>query len=72
EVSTIITTTGFGITDLAHWPLFSQCILLLLMFIGGSAGSTAGGLKVMRALILAKISRNHILSNLYPNRVLSL
>ncbi|MCS4488829.1 TrkH family potassium uptake protein [Streptococcus sciuri] len=72
EVSTIITTTGFGITDLSHWPLFSQCILLLLMFIGGSAGSTAGGLKVMRVLISAKISRNHILSNLYPNRVLSL
>ena len=38
EVSTIITTTGFGLTDITKWPLFSQYILLLLMFIGGSAG----------------------------------
>lgn len=72
EVSTIITTTGFGITDLTKWPLFSQVILLLLMFIGGSAGSTAGGFKVMRTLIVSKISRNQILTNLYPNRIISL
>ncbi|MFS1663057.1 TrkH family potassium uptake protein [Streptococcus sp. zg-JUN1979] len=72
EVSTIVTTTGFGLTDVIHWPMFSQCILLLLMFIGGSAGSTAGGFKVMRVLMLSKISRNHILSTLYPNRILSL
>ena len=51
EVANVITTTGFGITDLTVWPLFSQVILLILMVIGGSAGSTAGGLKVMRALI---------------------
>ncbi|MCF0239013.1 MAG: TrkH family potassium uptake protein, partial [Streptococcus gallolyticus] len=62
EVANVITTTGFGITDLTVWPLFSQVILLILMVIGGSAGSTAGGLKVMRALILTKISRNQVLS----------
>lgn len=72
EVSTIITTTGFGITDLTVWPLFSQVILLMLMFIGGSAGSTAGGIKVMRALILGKISRNQVISSLYPNRVMTI
>ena len=72
EVSTIMTTTGFGVTDLTKWPLFSQYILLLLMFIGGSAGSTAGGFKVMRALIVSKITKNQILSSLYPNRILSL
>ncbi|WP_019794086.1 potassium transporter TrkG, partial [Streptococcus sobrinus] len=54
EVSTIITTTGFGITDLTKWPLFSQTVLLILMIIGGSAGSTAGGFKVMRSLIVSK------------------
>lgn len=72
EVATVITTTGFGITDITVWPLFSQVILLLLMFIGGSAGSTAGGIKVMRALILSKISKNQVLSSLYPNRVTTL
>lgn len=72
EVSNVITTTGFGITDLTVWPLFSQVILLILMFIGGSAGSTAGGFKVMRALILTKISKNQVLSSLYPNRVMTI
>ncbi|MCD0151688.1 TrkH family potassium uptake protein, partial [Streptococcus agalactiae] len=72
EVSAIITTTGFGVTDITRWPLFSQVILLFLMFIGGSAGSTAGGFKVMRSLILAKVARNQVLSTLYPNRVMSL
>ncbi|WP_057490403.1 TrkH family potassium uptake protein [Streptococcus orisasini] len=72
QVATVITTTGFGITNLTVWPLFSQFILLLLMFIGGSAGSTAGGFKVMRSLILSKIAKNQVLSNLYPNRVMSL
>ncbi|EHJ52757.1 TrkH family potassium uptake protein [Streptococcus macacae] len=72
EVSTVITTTGFGITNLTAWPLFSQFILLLLMFIGGSAGSTAGGFKVMRSLIITKIAKNQVLSSLFPNRVLAL
>lgn len=72
EVANVITTTGFGVTDLTVWPLFSQVILLFLMFIGGSAGSTAGGIKVMRALILAKISKNQILSTLYPNRIMTI
>ncbi|MDB8635685.1 TrkH family potassium uptake protein [Streptococcus mutans] len=72
QVSTTMTTTGFGITNLTTWPLFSQFILLLLMFLGGSAGSTAGGFKVMRVLILSKIAKNQVLSSLYPNRVISL
>ncbi|MFC3931462.1 TrkH family potassium uptake protein [Streptococcus dentapri] len=72
QVSEVITTTGFGITDLTKWPLFSQTVLLLLMLIGGSAGSTAGGFKVMRSLIIAKISRNQMLKTLYPNRVMAL
>lgn len=72
EVTTIITTTGFGLTDITKWPLFSQYLLLLLMFLGGSAGSTAGGFKVVRAIIVSKIARNQTLKTLYPNRVLSL
>lgn len=72
QVSATITTTGFSYLDTTIWPLFSQVILLFLMFMGGSAGSTAGGFKVLRALVLAKIVRNQALSTLYPNRVISL
>lgn len=72
QVSNIITTTGFGITDLTTWPLFAQFVLLLLMFIGGSAGSTAGGFKVIRALIISRIVKNEVLKTLYPRRVMSL
>lgn len=72
QVTNVITTTGFGITDLTTWPLFAQFILLLLMFIGGSAGSTAGGFKVMRALIITRIVKNEVLKTLYPRRVVSL
>ncbi|MFC5631232.1 MULTISPECIES: TrkH family potassium uptake protein [Streptococcus] len=72
QVTSVITTTGFGITDITAWPLFSQVILLLLMFIGGSAGSTAGGIKVARAMIISKISRLQALSSLYPNRIMTI
>ena len=72
QVSNIITTTGFGYGSITNWPLFSQYILLFLMAIGGSAGSTAGGLKIIRGLILAKIAKNQVLSILSPHRVLTL
>ena len=57
QVSNIITTTGFGYGTTEKWPLFSQFILLMLMVIGGSAGSTAGGLKVIRCLTLMRESQ---------------
>ena len=72
QVSNIITTTGFGYGTTEKWPLFSQFILLMLMVIGGSAGSTAGGLKVIRCLTLWRIAKNQVLSTLSPNRVLTL
>ncbi len=54
QVASIQTTTGFTTADYSLWPLFSQHILVLLMIIGGSAGSTAGGMKVSRVIILWK------------------
>ena len=72
QVSNIITTTGFGYGNTTNWPLFSQLILLLLRAIRGSAGSTAGGLKIIRGLIMAKIAKNQVLSTLSPHRVLTL
>lgn len=72
QVTNTITTTGFGYGDTSQWPLFSQIILLLLMCTGGSAGSTAGGIKVIRTLILSRIAKNQILTTLSPNRMISL
>lgn len=54
QVSSIITTTGFATTDYELWPSLSKAIILLLTIIGGCAGSTAGGLKCARALLLFK------------------
>lgn len=72
SVSSVITTTGFSTADFGKWPLFSQMILLLLMFIGGSAGSTAGGLKVSRIVILFKTVMSEIKRVAQPNRVVSI
>ncbi len=69
QVSSIMTTTGFATVDFEQWPAFSKAILLLLMFIGASAGSTGGGLKVSRVLLLAKNIRRTIGKTLHPRKV---
>lgn len=56
QASSILTTTGFATTDFTKWPNTSQVALLFLMFIGGCAGSTAGGIKVVRILTLSKMA----------------
>lgn len=72
QVSSIITTTGFSTVDYNEWPVFSHIILLVLMFIGGCAGSTAGGLKVSRIGILMKTSYAQLKKVVQPNRVVSM
>ncbi|MDD4189429.1 MAG: TrkH family potassium uptake protein [Eubacteriales bacterium] len=67
-VSAIITTTGFSVTDFNHWPVFSRVVLLLLMFIGGMAGSTAGGLKISRVVIYIKSTLHELRRRISPNR----
>ena len=54
QVSSIITTTGFATCDFDLWPSLSKCVLVLLMLVGACAGSTGGGIKVSRVLILIK------------------
>lgn len=71
-VSSIISTTGFSTADFDLWPLFSRGILLLLMFVGASAGSTGGGLKVSRVVILMKTGFRELLQARNPNRILPL
>ncbi len=69
QVSSIMTTSGFATTDFDRWPSFSKTILLCLMVIGASAGSTGGGMKVSRVLLLFKSLRRSFLQMLHPNRV---
>ncbi|MFR4008396.1 MAG: TrkH family potassium uptake protein [Christensenellales bacterium] len=69
QVSSIITTTGFSTTDFNLWPSLSKGILLMLMFVGGCAGSTAGGLKVSRILLMGKAARRELTHILHPRSV---
>jgi trk system potassium uptake protein TrkH len=69
QVSTIITTTGYATTDFNLWPSFSKTVLVLLMFIGACAGSTGGGMKVSRWVILSKASYSDMRQMLHPNSV---
>ncbi|HJB57254.1 MAG TPA: TrkH family potassium uptake protein [Candidatus Flavonifractor intestinipullorum] len=69
QVATIITTTGYSTTDFDQWPEFSRTILVILMFIGACAGSTGGGLKVSRVLILCKTIRQEFHYFLHPREV---
>lgn len=72
QVLSILTTTGYASADFALWPERAQMVLLLLMFIGGSAGSAAGGVKVVRLLIIGRIASREVRRVLYPRAVLPL
>ncbi|MEW6697777.1 MAG: TrkH family potassium uptake protein [Bacillota bacterium] len=69
-VASIITTTGFATADFEQWPSFSKFLLLLLMFVGGCAGSTGGGLKVGRLLILMKTFSRQLMRLIHPKAVI--
>ena len=69
QVGSIITTTGYATTDFDLWPSFSRTLLLCLMVIGASAGSTGGGLKVARMMLLMKGLRRNIRKMLNPRKV---
>ncbi len=69
QVSSIMTTTGYTTVDYDRWPVFSKTILLGLMVVGASAGSTGGGIKVARVLLLFKSLRRNIRQILNPQKV---
>lgn len=69
QVASIMTTTGFATTDFSLWPSFSKAILVLLMFTGAMAGSTGGGLKFARVLLLFKSAGRSIRKVLNPQSV---
>ena len=67
-VSTV-TTTGFATADFAQWPVFGQMLLVILMFTGACAGSTSGGIKVSRILLLGKLLHREIKKILHPKHI---
>jgi len=69
QVGTIITTTGFATTDFNLWPSASKTILVMLMFVGACAGSTGGGIKVSRIVILIKTVGKELYSYIHPKSV---
>ena len=69
QVSSIITTTGFVTADFVNWPVFSRTLLLVLMFIGACAGSTGGGMKCARVLLIIKTIKRNINQVLHPKKV---
>ncbi len=69
QVSSIMTTTGFASTNFELWPSFSKGIILCLMIIGACAGSTGGGIKCIRVLLLLKILRRNVRQLLHPQKV---
>lgn len=71
QVSSIITTTGFVTADYERWPALSKQVLLLLMFLGAMAGSTGGGMKTMRIILLVKHSYQEVFRIIHPHAVTS-
>lgn len=68
-VASIVSTTGFATADFDLWPSFSKTVILMLMFMGACAGSTGGGIKVSRFVIMFKGMGNEITKLIHPNRV---
>ena len=68
-VTSIISTTGFGLTDVNKWPEFSKTIIIILTFIGASAGSTGGGFKISRIILLFKEVRKEFSLLVHPRNV---
>lgn len=69
QVASIVSTTGFATTDFALWPVLPQLILLLLMFLGGCAGSTAGGIKASRILLMLRCAHRSLRRLIHPRSV---
>ena len=69
QVVSILTTTGYTTADYSRWPQFAQAVLMALMFVGGCAGSTAGGVKVVRIITLSKLAANELRYLIHPRGV---
>ena len=69
QIGTIVSTTGYSSADFNQWPTLSKSVMFLLMFMGGCAGSTAGGLKVSRIQLVLKVIKRELAKLIHPNSV---
>ena len=69
QVGSVLTTTGFATADYAQWPAYAQLILLLAMFLGSMAGSTGGGMKIMRIMLIVKHAYREVFRLIHPHAV---
>jgi trk system potassium uptake protein TrkH len=69
EVTSVVTTTGYFTVDYGHWPLFALMTLALLFFVGGCAGSTAGSIKIVRHLLIARLLGREVVRTVHPELV---
>ena len=69
QVTSVQSSTGFSTADFAQWPQASRCVLVLLMFIGACAGSTGGGIKVSRFVLMGKAVHKELISYIHPRSV---
>ena len=72
QAVSITTTTGFATADFAHWPSFLPLMLLMFSFMGGCAGSTGGGIKAMRMMLIFKQGIREMKQLVHPNAVIPL
>ena len=70
QISSVFSTTGFGLADFTQWPAASQFLIFISLFMGSCAGSTAGGIKFIRLVLIAKIIKRAILSTGNPKKIL--
>ena len=69
QVVSIISTSGYYVCDYMEWPMFTQILLFMLMFVGGCSASTSGSLKVIRVIVLLKLIKRGIFKRIHPNSV---
>ncbi|HED16227.1 MAG TPA: potassium transporter [Gammaproteobacteria bacterium] len=69
EVVSVVTSTGFGTVDFSHWPVFLPTLLIIISFVGGCGGSTAGGMKVMRVHLLVRQVMSEVTLLIHPQAV---
>ena len=70
--ASLMTTTGYTIVDFGKWPVFTHVVLMTLMFVGGCAGSTGGGFKVSRIMLMLKQVGKEVRQQIHPNQVYSI
>lgn len=69
QTASIMSTTGFGLADLNAWPVTAHMLMIVIMFLGACAGSTAGGMKIIRVILLVKLGKREIGRTIRPRKV---